>query len=115
MTYQNKIIKNIKQILRDRGLRQTDISQDPLLSDIIISRILKGQRKLTVDDISNFAQALEMREIDILTYPDVYIKEETASAEPVEVVLQIRLRKDTKDKVLKEVFKNKYDIEDLNK
>ena len=55
-----------------------------------------------------------MRDIDILTYPDVYVRKEEAEAEPVEAILQIKLKKDKKDQVLKLVFGDN-NIEILNK
>ena len=55
-----------------------------------------------------------MREIDIITYPDVYVKKDNTDAEPVEVVLQIKLQKDKKDQVLKLAFGDN-NLEILNK
>ena len=56
-----------------------------------------------------------MREIDIITYPEIYVsKEEIQVDDNVEVVLQMRLRKDKKNQVLNLVFGDN-DIEILNK
>ena len=55
-----------------------------------------------------------MREIDLITYPDIYVKSDEREEEPVEAVLQIKLSKDKKDQVLKLVF-GENNIEILNK
>ena len=50
----------------------------------------------------------------VITYPDRYVKVQDSEAEPVEAVLQIKLKKDKKDQVLKLVFGDN-NIEILNK
>ena len=55
-----------------------------------------------------------MSEIDILTYPEKYVKVQSAEAEPVEAVLQIKLKQDKKDQVLRLIFGDN-NIEILNK
>ena len=55
-----------------------------------------------------------MREIDLITYPEIFIKTTEKEEDPVEAVLQIKLRKDKKDQVLKLVFGDN-NIEILNK
>lgn len=114
MGYQEMLAENIRNILKDRGLKQSDIAESPFLSETIISKTLNGSRKMTADDIANFAKVLSIREIDILTYPDVYVKKEYSQSDPIEAILQIKLKKDKKDQVLKLVFGDN-DIEILNK
>lgn len=70
--------------------------------------------KLSVVQLSKLAQNLSMSEIDVITYPDRYVKVQGSEAEPVEAVLQIKLKKDKKDQVLKLVFGDN-NIEILNK
>ena len=55
-----------------------------------------------------------MSVIDIITYPDIYVKKEEAASDPVEAILQIKLQRDKKDQVLKLIFGDN-DIEILNK
>ena len=76
--------------------------------------LMNGDVKLSLAQLSNIATGLEMREIDIITYPDVYVKKDNTDAEPVEVVLQIKLQKDKKDQVLKLAFGDN-NLEILNK
>ncbi|MDY3852428.1 MAG: XRE family transcriptional regulator, partial [Prevotella sp.] len=70
--------------------------------------------RLKLEDVSKLATSFSMREIDLITYPDVYLSQkETMQNEP-EVVLQIKLKKDKRDQVLRLIFGNK-DIEVLSK
>ncbi len=55
-----------------------------------------------------------MREIDIITYPEIYVSQKETKEENVEVVLQMKLKKDKKDQVLSLVF-GENNLEILNK
>ena len=55
-----------------------------------------------------------MSVVDLFTYPDKYIKATQTEGEQIEAILQIKLRKDKKDQVLKLVF-GENNIEILNK
>lgn len=111
---QEKICQNIRKILNVRKLSQSYISQNSDYSAGQVSKILTGRQYMTVDDLSKFAKALSVREIDLLTYPDRYFIRDDSDKEPVEAVLQIKLKKDKKDQVLKLVF-GENNIEILNK
>lgn len=108
------IVNNIRKIMNDRGLKQSSIAEYADTTASQFSKILSGDVKLTLAQLSNIATGLKMREIDIITYPDVYIKKDNSESEPVEVVLQIKLQKDKKDQVLKLAFGDN-NLEILNK
>ena len=114
MEYQKKIAQNIRKILSDRGLTQSAIAVGDVLPEGKLSKILNCGQMMRLEELSIIATKLSMREIDILTYPDVYVAREEAESEPVEAVLQIKLKKDKKDQVLKLVFGDN-NIEILNK
>lgn len=108
------IVSNILKILNDKGLKPADISRKSGMSQSDLSKRLKGSTKFSLSDVSKIANALSIREIDIITYPDIYVRKEDATSEPIEAVLQIKLKKDKKDQVLKLIFGDN-DIEILNK
>lgn len=111
----NEIVSsNILKILSDRGLKPADISRKSGLSQSDLSKRLNGSTKFSLSDLSKIANALSIREIDIITYPEVYVKKEEAASDPVEAILQIKLQRDKKDQVLKLIFGDN-DIEILNK
>lgn len=100
------IVNNIRKIMNDRGLKQSSIAEYADTTASQFSKILSGDVKLTLAQLSNIATGLKMREIDIITYPEVYVKKDNSESEsePVEVVLQIKLQKEKKDQVLKLIY-----------
>lgn len=77
-------------------------------------KVIRGEVKVSWAQLSKLASNLSMSEIDLMTYPDKYVKVGQPEDEPVEAVLQIKLKKDKKDQVLKLVF-GENNIEILNK
>lgn len=108
------ILKNIRNIMNDRGLTQAAMAENMGTSESQFSKILKGNVQISIKQLENLSRNLSMREIDIITYPERYVKIESANEDPVEAVLQIKLKKDKKDQVLKLVF-GENNIEILNK
>lgn len=113
-TPQEKILDNIVKILKSRNLPQAALTAPLDLSEGNVSKLLHGKTKLTFEMLSKIASFLAIPEIDIITYPEKYVKMSSPDAEPVEAVLQIKLKKDKKDQVLKLVF-GENNIEILNK
>lgn len=112
--FSEKIVENIRKIMHDRSLTQASMAEFMGTSESQFSKILNGKVQLSLWQLENLATALSMREIDIITYPQVYIEKAGLEEEPVEAVLQIKLKKDKKDQVLKLVFGDN-NIEILNK
>lgn len=109
------IIKNLRKIMADKSLTQATMAGYADTSASQFSKILNGTVQLSLEQLSNLATNLSMREIDIITYPEIYVsKKETQSEDNVEVVLQMRLTKDKRNQVLNLVFGDN-DIEILNK
>ena len=78
------------------------------------SKILSGTVQLSLNQLSNLATSLSIREIDIITYPDRYVSEDNFPSDSPEVSLQIKLKKDKRDQVMRLIFGDN-DIEILNK
>lgn len=112
--FYTKILDNVRKIQRERNLTQAAIADYIETSPSQMSKILKGDVKMTIEQISKFASAMSMREIDVITYPDRYVPASAPEAEPLEATLQIKLKKDKKDQVLKLVF-GENNLEILNK
>ena len=108
------IIKNLRKIMADRSLTQAAMAKFADTSPSQFSKILNGTVQLSLEQLSNIAFNLSMREIDVITYPDVYVSNSETASENVEVVLQMRLTKDKRAQVLSLVF-GENDIEILNK
>lgn len=113
-SFYEQIISNIIKIMRDRNLTQAIIADYAGISASQFSKVISGKVNLSFLQLSKIATKLSMSEMDIVTYPDHFYKKELTEADPVEAVLQIKLKKDKKDQVLKLVFGDN-NIEILNK
>lgn len=111
-----KVLGNVRKIMNVKGIKQVTVADAFDLTESQCSKIMNGKAQLTLQQLSDFARIAGMREIDILTYPERFVAASTAASEPepVEATLQIRLKKDKKDQVLKLVF-GENNLEILNK
>lgn len=109
------VVENIRKIIADKGFTQVAASELIGTSPSQLSKILSGEVQISVWQISNFATELKMDIIDVFTYPDKYIKAgDDSKKEPIEAILQIKLRNDKKEQVLRLVFGDN-NLEILNK
>lgn len=104
------VLDNVRKIMIDRNLTQRSIGEMMGAGESSLSRIFSGEAQLTLDHLANLARCLSISVIDILTYSD----HKKTEQDPVEAVLQIKLKKDKKDQVLKLIF-GENNIEILNK
>lgn len=109
----DEIVANIRKIMADTNLTQSVLAEYAGTSESQFSKILNGKVKLSLEQLENLARGLSLRAIDIITYPVVYEERGKNSNETVEAVLQIKLKKDKKDQVLRLIFGDN-DIEILN-
>lgn len=112
--FYGRIIKNILKIKQDRNLTQAEMADMIDTSRSQMSKILRKDVYLSIDQMSKFAQGVSMSEIDLITYPVKYVPREQAEDEPLEAVLQIKLKKDKKDQVLNLIF-GEHNLEILEK
>lgn len=112
-TFQEVIVGNILKILKTTDLKRSAIAAEAFTEPTALSKVLSGQRRLTVNELANIANAFGMSPLDLITYPVKYVPAEK-NEEPTEVYLQLRLTKEKKDQVLKLVF-GENNIEILNK
>ncbi len=108
------VIRNIIQIRNSQGLTKRSMAETLNINEASYGRIESGKIALSYSQLAKIASIFQMSVIDIISYPDKYVKHELSGEEPVEAVLQIRLKKDKKDQVLKLVFGDN-NIEILNK
>lgn len=112
--FSEQIVNNIRKIMRDRNLTQVTMARYMDTSESQFSKILSGKVQLSLWQIENIASSLSMREIDIITYPQIYVEKTRSEEEPVEAILQIKLKKDKKDQVLNLIF-GEHNLEIFNK
>ncbi len=119
------IYDKISTIRSIKGIKQ-DIMADAInISQGAYSNLEAGKSKLTYEALEKIAEVFQMPVIDIITYPKIYVDRESVpttqntvstSEEPNEVkaILQLELKKDKKDQVLKLIF-GENNLEILNK
>lgn len=108
--FYSTVVENVRKIMIDRKLTQVSLGDLMGTSESGASKILSGQAALTLDHLANLASNLSISVSDILSYSAA----KKDPAEPVEAILQIKLKKEKKDQVLKLVF-GENNIEILNK
>ena len=99
------IVLNLIKILDDNKIERKNIFDTCGFSESKLSKIFKGTQKLRIDELSKIAKSLNMREIDIITYPKVFREIENHNSD-VKAQLTVELNDDLKDDVLKLVFGN---------
>ena len=109
-----QVVENLRKIIASRDLKQATVGEYADISESQFSRVLNGGVQLSLNQLAKIASGLGMNVIDIITYPEVYVSKDEVEEDSSEVLLQIKLRKDKKDQVLKLVFGDN-DIEILNK
>lgn len=97
------VVENIIKIMADRGIKQSFMAISLDISEQQVSKILNGRIKLSLLMLSKIASFFGMREIDIITYPEVYVAQSEDNRNP-KAILQVELDQDKKEQVLKLVF-----------
>ena len=108
------VLLSLIKIMRDRNLTQAAMAEYMGVSPSHFGKVVRGEVKMSFVQMSNLASNLSMSEIDLMTYPDKYIRVGKPEDDPVKAVLQIELKQDKKDQVLKLLF-GEHNIEILNK
>lgn len=101
---EESVIANIIKIRTAQGLTKREVADAIGMNEASYGRIENGKIALSYSHLALLASIFKMRVIDILTYPQVFVSKEEAQQEPLEAVLQIRLKKDKQDQVLRLVF-----------
>lgn len=109
-----RVVENLRKIIASRNLKQATVGEYADISESQFSRVLSGNVQLSLNQLAKIASRLNMREIDIITYPDVYVSKEKKEEDGPEVLLQLKLKKDKKDQVMRLVFGESV-VEILNK
>lgn len=109
-----RVVENLRKIIASRNLKQATVGEYADISESQFSRVLSGSVQLSLNQLAKIASGLNMREIDIITYPDIYVSKDEKEEDGAEVLLQLKLKKDKKDQVMRLVFGESV-VEILNK
>lgn len=113
MITKKKILENISKIRVNKKISQKSIAEFLEIEQGSYSLLERGKRDLTIDRLLQIAIFFKMDVVDIITYPNKgsYNKE---NEEDIKAILQIELKKDKKDQVMKLIFGDN-NLEILNK
>lgn len=103
----------IKQLREMRSYTQEYMADQLRISNSTYSRIETGLQDITVSRLAEIADILKV-EIWEMFAPDGKLISKSANDTPVETILQIKLKKETQEQVLKLVFGTD-NVELLNK
>ena len=103
MISKDKILENISKIRVNKKITQKSIAEFLEIEQSSYSLLERGERDLTIDRLLQIAIFFKMDVVDIITYPNKgsYNKE---NEEDIKAILQIELKKDKKDQVMKLIF-----------
>lgn len=104
-----QVLNNIRKIMTDRKITQLAMGEYMGIGESSMSKIFSDQASLTINHLANLASNLSISINEIL-----YYGMEKKPDDPVDAILQIKLKKDKKDQVLKLIF-GENNIEILNK
>lgn len=97
------VVENLLKIMKDRGLNKVEFANLLGIAEAKWNKISNGKQELLIVELSDFARKLEMKEIDIYTYPNVY-RLENNQAERISVTFEVS--PDKRDMLLKLVTKS---------
>ena len=103
MITKEKILENISKIRVNKKITQKSIAEFLEIEQGSYSLLERGERELTIDRLLQIAIFFKMDIVDIIKYPNKgsYNKE---NEEDIKAILQIELKKDKKDQVMKLIF-----------
>ena len=100
------ILKNIKDIRGNFSHSQEFMAEKLGIEQVSYGLIENGRRKLKYETLEQIALIFDMKVIDVITYPDIYVKTESSNkAKSTKVTLQIDIdQEDIKADVIKLAF-----------
>lgn len=114
MNYQERIMTNILKLLNIRGINQAEISRRTGIDKSTVSKLFSGETQLKINTLSEISTAIDVPVVDIITFPEKFERVSSAGEEPAEVIVQLKLKKEKKDQVLKLLY-GENNIEIFNK
>ena len=113
---QHPVVEKIRKIISDKGITRAAAAELMGTSASQLSKMLSGEVNFSLWHLSNFASSIGLEIQDLFVYPDHYVpaKAEKVLAAPAEAILQIKLKGDKRNQVLRLVFGDQ-NLEILNK
>ena len=102
----NTILQNIRLIREELNFSQLEMAEKMNLTQSSYARFERGATKTDLSLIYKFCEVTNYTIIDVVTYPRKYVDIDDIKPEQEDnkVVLQIELKKEKKDQVMKLIF-----------
>ena len=97
------ILENIKAIRNQKGLSQEFMASEIKIEQASYGLIENGKRQLKYKTLEQIAIIFKMPVIDIITYPDVFVRK-TKNRQEINATLTIELNEQKREEVLRVVF-----------
>lgn len=107
------VIDNLIKIMNDRKLTKSAFADLIMFPEPKWNKISNGKQSLNLDDLSFIAEKLQIRELDIYTYPKIYVELDSRN-DNIKAQLTIELKESLRQQVLELIFGNK-NVQLLNK
>ena len=101
---EREILDNIEALREKQKLTRKSLAEMINISESAYSRLINGEIALSYSRLAEFAKALKISVINIITYPEIYINQRKTNSTKVLIELDVSddefIRLGLKDKVL---------------
>ncbi|MDR1156107.1 MAG: helix-turn-helix transcriptional regulator [Bacteroidales bacterium] len=98
------IVTNLIKIMADRNLTKSAFAEEIGFIETKWNKISNGKQALSVIDLSKIAEKLQMRDIDIITYPKEFTDKDCTQGQSERVSVTFEVSPDKRDYLLKMVM-----------
>ena len=103
----HKIVRNLVRIMNDREMNKSSFAEKIGFIESKWNKISNGKQDLNISDLSKIAEKLQMREIDIITYPDVYVDKSNIQTQTERFFVAFEVSANKRDYLLNSVLDDK--------
>ena len=103
------IVEKLINIMNDRKLNKSSFADLIGFPEPKWNKISNGWQLLNINDLSIIAEKLRLREIDIITFPDVYVDKNSISRKSERYFVSFEVSAKTRDNLLNSVLEDKED------
>lgn len=95
--------RNIRLIRESRNLSREQLAEMMDVDDNVVKRLEWGKSSIDIERLDKFAECLNIKLIDVLTFPNRYIDSNSVLGydDKIEAILQIKLSKSQNEKTIR--------------
>jgi len=104
------ILKNIENVRREKGKKQAVVAEALGVSQSAYSNYITRNDDIPFKRLSRIADILDVRVIDIITYPKKYVDIESIKESPERISITFEVSTDKKDDLLRMIDENRNNV-----